>query len=328
MARQLRICFEGAWYHIMNRGINRGKIFFNDKQRDTFLNLLNETKKIYDIEIHAYCLMSNHYHLIIHTPRGNISNAMKYLNSCYATFVNKDMKRDGPLFKGRFKAIIISADEYLIQLSRYIHLNPLEAKMVQSLSMYKWSSYPSYIAKAVPPQWLSTDEIKSRFSQLNFRHAYKKFVESNSDKNLDDHFKKEKSAPILGSNDFRQMIDDYIRAHSLSAEIVGANHILVPPDIKTIVEAVSLYFNLDSKVVYKPSQGIKNYTRQIAIYICRSLGGYSLREIAKAMGEISYKGISNTICRVRSNADQLKIVEMLIMQLKHRSVTIGEIRGK
>ncbi len=326
MARQLRIYFEGAWYHVMNRGINRQNIFFNNKQKYKFLKLLGEIKRIYGIEIHAYCLMSNHYHLIIHTPRANISDAMKYLNAKYAQFVNFDMKRDGPLFKGRFKAIVISADDYLIRLSRYIHLNPREANLVTSLSTYKWSSYPSYIGKTIPPEWLSTLEIINRFGKLYFIISYKKFVESDLAIDISDYNKNSKLPPVLGSNEFRQMIDRHVKNHSLSAEIIGANRILVPPKIPEIVRAVSLYFNLNEELICNPSRGTKNCARRIAIYICRDLGGYSLPEIAKAMGSISYKGISNAICRLKSSSRELTIANKLIIQLKSGSKSISETK--
>ena len=166
MSRPLRIYFEGAWYHVMNRGVNKNEIFFKDTHRYEFLNLLGKTKEIYGIEIHAYCLMSNHYHLIIRTPRGNISQAMKYLNSTFAQYVNLTMHRDGPLFRGRFKAIVVNADEYLVRLSRYIHLNPLEAKMVTSLLKFRWSSYLSYIGRAKSEEWLSRGNHTDVWSKI------------------------------------------------------------------------------------------------------------------------------------------------------------------
>lgn len=326
MARQLRIYFEGAWYHVMNRGINRQNIFFSNKQKYKFLKLLGEIKKIYGIEIHAYCLMSNHYHLIIHTPRANISDAMKYLNANYAKFVNFDMKRDGPLFKGRFKAIVISAYDYLIRLSRYIHLNPREANLVVSLSTYKWSSYPSYIGKAMTPEWLSTLEIINRFGELDFFVSYKKFVESDLIIDIPDYNQNSNLLPVLGSNEFRQMIDWYVKNRSLSAEIVGADRILVPPKISEIVRVVSQHFNLDEKHICDPSRGTKNCARRITIYICRDLGGYSLPEIAKVMGGISYKGVSNAICRIKSNVAEITIANKLIIQLRSGAKSISETK--
>lgn len=316
MARALRIYFEGAWYHVMNRGINRENIFFNDTQRQQFLRLLGEATETYGIEIHAYCLMTNHYHLIVHTPRGNISEAMKYINSKYASFVNFTIKRDGPLFRGRFKAIIISADDYLIQLSRYIHLNPLEAKIIKILHQYKWSSYPCYINKCKSPQWLNRGEIIKRFGKNNFQNHYKEFVESNQEIESYTVYEKNSIPPAIGSDAFLKMIDDYIKKHSLSAEIVGKDRILAPLKMQEIIDFVSHYFKLNSKSICYGSRFVKNPARKIAIYICRQLGGYSLKEIAEAMGNISYKGISNAIHRVRTDHAQLKLAKKLIARMQ------------
>lgn len=162
MARPLRIQFNGAWYHVMNRGASRKNIFFNDKHRFHFLELLNQTSKIYGVEIHAYCLMINHYHLAIRTPNGNLSEAMRHFNSCYTQYVNRSMKKDGALFRGRYKAIVISHEGYLLRLSRYIHLNPLQAKLVKNLSDYRWSSFRAFIGKKSELECLKKDEVLKR----------------------------------------------------------------------------------------------------------------------------------------------------------------------
>ena len=131
MARPLRIEYPGAWYHVMNRGVDRQPIFLHDAHRESFLSLLSDISRSYQVEIHAYCLMNNHYHLLVRTPLGNISRAMRHLNGVYTQRFNSMEKRDGSLFRGRFKAILVEADEYLLRLSRYIHLNPVAAKLVK-----------------------------------------------------------------------------------------------------------------------------------------------------------------------------------------------------
>lgn len=314
MARPLRIYFEGAWYHVMNRGVNHGQIFFNDAHRYAFLDLLGKTKEIYGIEIHAYCLMGNHYHLILHTPRGNISQAMKYLNASYAQLVNFSIKRDGPLFKGRFMAIVISADDYLVQLSRYIHLNPLKAEIVSSVSDYKWSSYLAYIGKDKPQDWLSRTEIMNRFGLKSFREKYTKFMELDADCDIN-KFYEDKPKPVIGDDDFCQMVDSYIKSHSLSAEIVGAKKIASTPSIQEIIKVVSQYFKVDPMTMFEANIKSGNFPRQIAIYICRKLGGYSLREIANSFGSIGYKGISKAIGRVSRNELQLKEANNLLIRI-------------
>ncbi len=132
MARPLRIEFDDAWYHIMNRGAGRRIIFCNNEDRENFLRLLDDIHQRYHVETHAYCLMDNHYHLLLHTPHSNVSRALRHLNGVYTQMFNHSHGCDGPLFRGRFKSLLVENDCYLTRLSRYIHLNPVEAKMVDS----------------------------------------------------------------------------------------------------------------------------------------------------------------------------------------------------
>ena len=155
MTRPLRIEYKGAWYHVMNRGIARQPIFNEDEHYKMFLELLQEVHVLYGVEIHAYCLMTNHYHLLVNTPHGNLSRTMRHLNGVYTQRYNRICKKDGPLFRGRFKSCLIDADEYLLAVSRYIHLNPIEAAMVSRPEQYTWSSCKYYFRVEDRPSWLS-----------------------------------------------------------------------------------------------------------------------------------------------------------------------------
>jgi putative transposase len=124
MARPLRIEFEGAWYHVMNRGAGRRLIYRSSRHRDTFLRLLAEVTELFAVEIHAYCMMGNHYHLLTRTPRANLGRAMRHLNGVYTQRFNLTCGTDGPLFRGRYRSVLVAADTHLLQVSRYIHRNP------------------------------------------------------------------------------------------------------------------------------------------------------------------------------------------------------------
>ncbi len=141
MARQLRIEFEGAFYHITSRGNLREDVFFEDRDREKFLEILARTKERYGYLLHAYALMGNHYHLLMETPKANISQIMQNINTSYTVYVNRKYLRSGHLFQGRFKGIIVDKDEYLATLSRYIHLNPVRAAIVEKPEDYRWTSY-------------------------------------------------------------------------------------------------------------------------------------------------------------------------------------------
>ena len=177
MARPLRIEYPGAWYHVMNRGAGRKLIFKTDAQRSYFLALLADAHARFHAEIHAYCLMGNHYHLLVRTPEGNLQRIMRHINGVYTQYFNRVEKKDGALFRGRYKAILVDAEAYWLELSRYIHRNPLEAHIPRRLDDYRWSSYPAYVGKVKPPAWLDTGyEKRKGVKSCNIRFSLIKGV--------------------------------------------------------------------------------------------------------------------------------------------------------
>jgi len=128
MSRPLRIEYSGAWYHVMNRGRRREKIYYDKKDYEQFLKVLEETSSLFSVEIHAYTLMPNHYHLLIRTPKGNLSRGMRHINGVYTQRFNNKYKIDGSLFRGRYKSILVEEESYLLELVRYIHRNAYKAK--------------------------------------------------------------------------------------------------------------------------------------------------------------------------------------------------------
>jgi putative transposase len=188
MARPLRIEYEGAYYHITARGNEKRKIYFTKSDYAKFKGYLAEAKKKYGIIIHSYVLMSNHYHLIIQTPEANLSKAMHYINGSYTTYTNIKRNRSGHLFQGRYKAILIDRDNYLLELSRYLHLNPVRAGMVNRPEEYPYSSYKTYISGS-KEDILSEDVILRMLSDKegDARKKYKEFVESAIGRELENH---------------------------------------------------------------------------------------------------------------------------------------------
>jgi putative transposase len=165
MARPLRIEFAGALYHITSRGNAREDIYKDDSDRDSFLELLHKTNIRHGWICHAYCLMSNHYHLLIETSRPTLSKGMKYLNGSYTQRYNYHHQRVGHVFQGRYKSILIEKESYLQELSRYIVLNPVRARMVHSAVDWPWSSYRATAGYTSPGDYLSTDWILSGFGK-------------------------------------------------------------------------------------------------------------------------------------------------------------------
>jgi REP element-mobilizing transposase RayT len=178
MARPLRLEFPGAIYHLTGRGNARQKVFFTDADRELFLNTLTGLVSRYHWICHAYCLMANHYHLLIETPKTNLSIGMRQLNGIYTQSFNRRHKRVGHLFQGRFKAILVERESHLLELCRYIVLNPARVKGSARASTWKWSSYRPTAGLASVPRFLSTDWILEQFGKSRSRaqQQYREFV--------------------------------------------------------------------------------------------------------------------------------------------------------
>ena len=209
MARPLRIEYPGAFYHVTSRGNERKDIFKSNTDREMFLSYLASAQEKYEAVVHAYCLMSNHYHLMIETPQGNLSQIMKYINSSYTNFFNIKRKRTGHLLQGRYKAILVEADAYATELSRYIHLNPVRAGMVRSPEEYRWSSY-SYYTERSSPSWLKTGFILGYFGTdpTQSRKDYRNYVIEKVNGGYIDPLAGVVASTILGSEDFVRRIKE------------------------------------------------------------------------------------------------------------------------
>ncbi len=178
MARPLRINYPGAFYHITSRGNERKPVFKSNIDREKFLEYLESATLRYNAVIHAYCLLDNHYHFLLETPSGNLPQIMRHINGAYTTYFNIKRKRSGHLFQGRYKSILVDIDEYAKELSRYIHLNPVRAKIVEKPEEYKWSSFQDYIGLRKPYGWLARNFILGYFNDntLVAQKEYKNFV--------------------------------------------------------------------------------------------------------------------------------------------------------
>lgn len=204
MTRRLRIEYTGAWYHVMNRGAARRPVFLSGRQRQRFLELLGQVHERYRLEVHAYCLMGNHYHLMVRTPEPNLQRIMRHIDGVYTQFFNFSTMRDGPLFRGRYHAVLIQAEAHWIGLSRYIHRNPLEGGLVGHLPDYPWSSYPAYLGLAESPGWLYMDYVKQSLDEHWSPTRYRRFVESGvaGDEHAEHFYDHGSHGPILGDEEF------------------------------------------------------------------------------------------------------------------------------
>ena len=166
MARPLRLEFAHALYHVTSRGDRREDIYHDDADRQAWLSVLAQVCKRFNWTVHAYCLMSNHYHLLVETPDANLSAGMRQLNGVYTQLTNRAHRRVGHVFQGRFKAIVVDKDNYLLELARYVVLNPVRAGMVEEPGQWPWSSYGAMLAPGWLPgaDWLATDKLLDYFA--------------------------------------------------------------------------------------------------------------------------------------------------------------------
>ena len=301
MSRPQRIEFEGAYYHVMNRGRGREDIFRSPEHFDAFLGVLSDAVQRFGLVVHAYCLMTNHYHILVSTPQGNLQRAMRHIGGVYTQHYNRLQNTDGSLFKGRYKAILIDSDEYLLHLSKYIHNNPLEAKMVESLANYRWSSYPSYIGKVKAQSWLTRAEV---YDQLSGKRAkqkhYRTYVEDqNLSAEVSAFYSKQRFAQILGADDFKEMIAAQHAEPSI--EVPRNDRLGVKPSIEKIVAMVAQDYNCDeaSLLVVQRGRGLKNFPRKVAMYLAQRIGDCKLTEIAHYFGLKHYGGVGSAIHAVK-----------------------------
>jgi REP element-mobilizing transposase RayT len=178
MARPLRLEYPGALYHVTSRGDGREDVFLDDPDREAFLELLGEVCGRFAWTVYAYCLMTNHYHLLIETAEPTLSRGMRQVNGVYTQRFNRRHDRVGHVFQGRFKAILVQRDAYLLELCRYVVLNPLRAGMTGDPGQWPWTSYHATVGEVPAPAWLDADWVLGQFGQTRSRAqaAYRRFV--------------------------------------------------------------------------------------------------------------------------------------------------------
>ncbi len=236
MTRPLRIEYPGAVYHVTSRGNEKKAIFKDDQDRENFLNTVQHVNKHYNWLCHAYCLMTNHYHLVIETPDSNLSLGMRQLNGVYTQLFNKRHKRTGHLFQGRFKGILIQKDSHLLEVCRYVVLNPIRAGLVESPQQWKWSSYRSTAGKEKPHSGLTTDWILGQFSVKRDKaeQEYCQFVNLGiSEKSI---WTEVKGQIILGEDEFVDSHADYLKKHTHVSEIPRSQRYANRPPLEKIFQ--------------------------------------------------------------------------------------------
>ncbi len=306
MARQWRIEFPGALYHVMSRGNGRQDIFLSDDDRHLFLELLEELSERFNVDVYAYVLMGNHYHLLLKTIDANLSRAMQWFGTSFTRKFNLNNGHSGHLFQGRFKSIIVENEAYLLRLSCYIHRNPLRAEIVQRLAEYHWSSYRFYAYKKKTPDWLKTKTLLDQVSGDDHHKAYRIKVQHYSDEKgrIGEDVK---HGLIYGGQDFISELKTRFLCDKKDVELPQHNSLLREFDSDLLLKKASeiLDFNIEAARNAKRVGPAEKDKRDLLIYLLWKTARLSNREIGAYFG-LTYSAISRRVKIVndRISADQ------------------------
>jgi REP element-mobilizing transposase RayT len=281
VSRPLRIEFPGACYHVTSRGDRQETIYEDNLDRLKFLDVLEEVITSYNWLCHAYCLMGNHYHLVVQTPDGNLSKGMRQLNGVYTQLSNRRHERVGHLFQGRYQGILVDEKAYLLELGRYVVLNPVRAGLVNHPAQWAWSSYRAMMDPARKPEWLSTGPLLSHFSKHRPEavQKYQRFVAQGSGEGtIWDHLNRQ---IYLGDDEF---VDRILSASEKSQEAL---------DVPKIQQR-------------RPAPSLETFTsdypaRNDAIVAAYATGQYSYHQIAMHFG-LHYTSVGKIVRKSRGLA--------------------------
>ena len=299
MARPLRIEYEGAFYHVTCRGNERRKIYYSQSDYEKFKDYLKEAQEKYGYVLHCYVLMDNHYHLIIETPEANLSKVMHYINGSYTNYINIKRKRSGHLFQGRYKAILIDRDRYLLELSRYVHLNPIRAAIVAKPEDYAHSSYRSFVTKS-KQDIVHCDLILEMVSKGRRGGAkrYRDYVEEAIGWSLEDPLKGVYGGAILGRLSFiKESLGRLGDGILQKEEISYRRELQAGYEAEEIIEAISDYFRVSRDDVIRDRAEWRN----IAIYLMKKFTGMTNRQIGRLFGDLSYSAVAKAYQRFSAN---------------------------
>jgi len=325
MTRPLRIEYDGAWYHVLNRGLEKRQIFLNDGDQKRFLALLGEISETFGIEIHAYSLMGNHYHLLVHTPKAGLSRAMRHLNGVYTQKFNKAHDRDGPLFRGRYKALLIDSDEHLLTVARYVHLNPVKAGFVRDPKDHGGTSHQHYLRLAGAPSWLKTGEILSRFGTgIKAVRGFENFV-SGANAEADDGVVKGRNG-IIGSEGFRKWAYDNFVSETQKRDDqipIREKKMKNKPSIAAFLKNIAFAFDVPDSVLRTSKRRVYNDARVAAAYLLRCRFGLPLAEIASHLNLSNANSAGLTIHRAKVRIEKEQNLSRLINQIPLENAPFG-----
>ena len=284
----------------MNRGRRGEPVFRGRRDYSSFVDLLKETSEAWNVRVAAYCLMPNHYHLLLQTPEANISRCMRHIDGVYTQRFNRRHDCDGPLFRGRYKAILVDADRYLLELVRYIHRNPVSAGLTERLDSYPWSSHKGYLSRAKTWDWLHKDYVLEMLArkEADRLRLYREFVSMGDSQDLREVFSRKRWPWVLGSEGFVSIVKERFFARKLDDEVPESRKLA--PDVDAIKGAVCEFYRVEAAELLVSRRGSFNEARNVAIYLTRRLRRDRLKEIGEAFQVKTYSSVSSVVERLKA----------------------------
>jgi len=318
MARPLRIEYPGAYYHVMNRGNSKQDIFITDGNRATFLRALEDSSQIYDVSVICYVLMSNHFHLIVQTNQANLSEFMRHFLVTYTVRFNRRQKKTGHLFQGRYKSLLVEQDEYLLPLSRCIHLNPVRAKGPENIKIkglrkylrdYRWSSFPGFCSTRKRLKWIDYGWLlKAYFGADNTtgRARYRSFVYSGLDGELKNPFENVVHQSILGTDEFVEWVKGEVSLEP-DREVPAIRRLRRSVAAQELLGVIASWYDIEPKEVLERKKRVAK-VRQVAMELCYRYCPMTQKDIGNLFG-VDYSTVSQNRRRLKlriESEDKLK----------------------
>jgi putative transposase len=351
MARPLRIEWPGAWYHITSRGNERRVIFSDDEERQHFLQLLERQSERFRLRLQAYVLMDNHYHLLLETVESNLSRAMQWLNTSYSQWFNRRHRRVGHLLQGRFGAVLVDWQPWGLEVSRYMHLNPVRVKSRgldkaarqrqragvrkgrgtaegtlrrRQLREYQWSSYRAHAGLEERPAWLECDRLLSLLggtSRQEQQRRYRCYVEEALREGLElSPWEQVRGQVVLGGDEYVTAVRE--RLEGSEKEQVGMRELLGRPSWEQVVQAVE-EIKQEKWEAFRDRRG--DWGRELVLMLAWEHCGLKLKELAERVGGIDYVTVSAAIGRFCRQVNADASLQRLVNQVTRQVLSIAKI---
>lgn len=317
MARPLRIQYAGALYHVISRGNERKPIVRDRADREQRLDWLRRTVETYGWRLYAFALMTNHEHLFLQTPEPNLAAGMQYLNGSYTGYFNRRHRRSGHLFQGRYRGHLIEEEGHYLEVSRYIHLNPVRARAADQPEKWPWSSYPGYRWARRTLPWVTYDRVLGEFGRSagESRRAYARFVRAGLAERKKSPFAGAVGGLLLGSAEFVAHIEKLLKSRPADKALPDLEKLRRRPALEQIAEAVADYFGRDV-AAWSAGTRSNDASRAVAAYLARRRFGYRAGEVAEWLGYSGHGSVRNALARVEScGNDLLDVVDELARDL-------------